>query len=169
MFSPTAICRPDTDLHLNVCVREVVLWRQLPIVVDEVVEDRWAEHWLRKQIRQLHPTDQSSTSYSVLKASCHFFLFQNHTSTHIVHNKLKIHQKNKEQLTVSTIHHSYLCIQEDDSLLCDEEINACALVSSSFLDFLSLGSEYITPVQTNIHYISLSLTALVQLNKNNCN
>lgn len=48
---PTAICRPATDLHLNICVREVVLWRQLPIVVDEVVENRWAEHWLKKQIR----------------------------------------------------------------------------------------------------------------------
>lgn len=56
-------------------------------------------------------------------------------------------------VTVSAILYSYLRVQEDDSLLCDEEINACALVSSSFFDFLGLGSEYITPVQTNIFLI----------------
>lgn len=43
----------------------------------------------------------------------------------------------------------HLCIQEDYSLLCDEEINACTLISSSFLDFLTLSSEHIAPVQTN--------------------
>lgn len=39
---------PATDLHLHVCVREVVLWRQFPIIVDEVVKNRRAEHWLKK-------------------------------------------------------------------------------------------------------------------------
>lgn len=72
-------------------------------------------------------------------------------------SKLKILQKQKEKLSpYPQILRSYLRIQEDDSLLCDEEINACALVSSSFLDFLSLGSEYITPAQTNMHYMNLS-------------
>lgn len=47
---PAAICRPATDLHFNICVREVVLRRQLPIVVDEVVENGWAEYWLKKGI-----------------------------------------------------------------------------------------------------------------------
>lgn len=46
-----------------------------------------------------------------------------------------------------------LSIQEDDSLLGDEEIYACALVSSSFLDFWSLGSEHISPEQTIMHAI----------------
>lgn len=46
-----------------------------------------------------------------------------------------------------------LSIQEDDSLLGDEEIYTCALVSSSFLDFLSLGSKYIGPEQTIMHDI----------------
>lgn len=47
---------------------------------------------------------------------------------------------------VSKIIESHLCVQEDNSLLCDEEIDPCALVPSPLLDFLSLGSEYITPV-----------------------
>lgn len=46
-----------------------------------------------------------------------------------------------------------LSIQENHSLLGDEEIYACALVSSSFLDFLSLGSEHISPEQTVMHGI----------------
>lgn len=29
----------DTDLHLDICVREVVLRRVLPIIIDEVVEN----------------------------------------------------------------------------------------------------------------------------------
>lgn len=40
-----------------------------------------------------------------------------------------------------------LGIQEDDPLLGDEEIYACALVSSPLFDFLRLGSEHITPEQ----------------------
>lgn len=46
-----------------------------------------------------------------------------------------------------------LGVQEDDPLLGDEEIYACGLVSSSFPDFLSLGSEHITPEQTMMHDI----------------
>lgn len=46
-----------------------------------------------------------------------------------------------------------LGIQEDDPLLGNEEIYACALVSPSFLHFLSLGSEHITPEQTTMHGI----------------
>ena len=48
---------------------------------------------------------------------------------------------------------SCLGIQEDDPLLGDEEIYARALVSSSFFNFLSLGSEHITPEKTMMHDI----------------
>lgn len=89
-----------------------------------MVQNRRAEHWLKEQ-----------KEHFAVVIDLHFkvtFIFVNENNT----------------VTVSATLQSYLCIQEDDSLLCDEEINACALVASPFLDFLSLGSEYITPVHT---------------------
>lgn len=146
MLSPTALSRPATDLHLNICVREVVLWRQLPIVVDEVVENRWTEHRLKEKIRHL----QSNRNFSLLQGDIWLYT---------VHDLLMFWQQIKNTIvTVSAIIHSHLCIQEDDSLLCDEEINSCALVTSSFLDFLSLSSEYITPVETNTYAYSRERT-----------
>lgn len=57
-----------------------------------------------------------------------------------------------------SIFDSYLRIQEDDSLLCDEEVNACALVPPPLLDFLSLGSEHVTPDNNDIHDYSKQRT-----------
>ena len=48
----------------------------------------------------------------------------------------------------SSSHEFYLCIQVDDSLLRDEEIYSCALVSRSFLDFLRLSPENKSPERT---------------------
>lgn len=42
-----ALCWRYTDLHLNICVREVVLWWQLPVIVNEMVQNGWAEHRLK--------------------------------------------------------------------------------------------------------------------------
>lgn len=41
---------------------------------------------------------------------------------------------------------SDLCVQKDDPLLSDVEIDSTALVPSSLLDLLRLSSEYIRPV-----------------------
>lgn len=47
LFSlPSAPCWPATYLHLNICVRKVVLWGQFPIIVDEVVKNGGAEYGL---------------------------------------------------------------------------------------------------------------------------
>lgn len=62
-----------------------------------------------------------------------------------------IYVKFKTHYLIKTLFIAYLRIQEDDSLLCDVKVNPCALVSSSLLDFLGLGSEHIAPMQTSTH------------------
>lgn len=46
--SSAATCRLPAHLNLHVCVGQVVLRRIFPIIIDEVVENRWTEHWLAK-------------------------------------------------------------------------------------------------------------------------
>lgn len=64
----------------------------------------------------------------------------------------------------------YLCVQEDDSLLRDKEINSWALVTSPLLDLLRLGSEHITSDNTNVHNYSTYVLSIYGTNieeKNN--
>lgn len=37
-----------SHLHLHIGVREVILWRQFAVVIDEVVQDGWAEDGLQE-------------------------------------------------------------------------------------------------------------------------
>lgn len=71
-------------------------------------------------------------------------------------------------LSLSSLHLlsfvSYLCVQEDDSLLCDEEINPWALVTSPLLDLLRLGSEHITSDNTNVHNYSMYILLIYLTN-----
>lgn len=51
MASPLGLAWPP-HLHLNVGVGEVVLWRQLAVVVDEVVQDGGAQDGLEARKRK---------------------------------------------------------------------------------------------------------------------